>query len=488
MDSLTEIDLCQDDFARFCGHCSILDSADVTGGTWIPFRLWPCQAEAAAAMQTARLLAVLKSRQMGLSWLAVAFTLWHLLLHPVATVLLFSRRDDEAVDLLRNRLRGMHARLPAWLRAGEGLVANDHEWHLASGSRAMAFPTTAGDSYTATLAVVDEADLCPDLNRLLRAVKPTIDGGGRLLLISRADKSRPESAFKRVYAAGKTREGPWRSLFLPWHAHPARNPAWYAEQRADVLARTGALDDLHEQYPAVDAEALSPRTLDKRLAPVWLQACYAPAAPLAPLPPDAPSLPALEVYAAPRPGGRYVVGGDPAEGNPQSDPSALEVLDADTGEQVAALAGRLEPAVFAAALDAVGRWYNWAPILAERNNHGHAVLLWLREHSGCKRLLGPDGKEGWQTSALSKARLYDTLADQLRAGEVQLHALATYLELASVEGSTLRAPEGQHDDRAVAFALAAAGRRQALLAFEAPVAGGARGTLVGQLPAGVFRK
>ena len=164
------------------------------------------------------------------------------------------------------------------------------------------------------------------------------------------------------------------------------------------------------------------------------------------------------------------------------------MLDADTGEQAAALAARLEPAVFAAAIDAVARWYNYAPVLCERNNHGHAVLLWLREHSGCKRLTGPDGKEGWLTSALSKARLYDTLADQLRAGEVQLHALATYLELASIEGSTLRAPDGQADDRAVAFALAAAGRRAALLAFCVPTAGGAHGTLVGQLPAGVFRK
>ena len=41
---------------------------------------------------------------------------------------------------------------------------------------------------------------------------------------------------------------------------------------------------------------------------------------------------------------RYVVGADPAEGNPTSDPSALEVLDADSGEEVASLAGRYEPA------------------------------------------------------------------------------------------------------------------------------------------------
>jgi len=51
-------------------------------------------------------------------------------------------------------------------------------WALANGSVARAFPTNAGDSYTATLAIVDEADLVPDLDRLMRSVKPTIDAGG----------------------------------------------------------------------------------------------------------------------------------------------------------------------------------------------------------------------------------------------------------------------------------------------------------------------
>jgi hypothetical protein len=42
----------------------------------------------------------LKARQLGLTWLALAFALWHLILHSVATILLFSKRDEEATDLL----------------------------------------------------------------------------------------------------------------------------------------------------------------------------------------------------------------------------------------------------------------------------------------------------------------------------------------------------------------------------------------------------
>src|SRR5262249_4894639 len=159
-----------------------------------------------------------------------------------ATVLLFSRRDEEAADLLAVRLRGLYDHLPAFLQVCGFTTDNDHEWALANGSRALAFPTTAGDSYTATLAVVDEADLCPDLDQLMRAVKPPIDGGGGMVLVSRSDKSKPQSPFKRIYTAARQRLNAWVPVFLPWQARPDRDVAWYEAQRHDVLARTGSSD------------------------------------------------------------------------------------------------------------------------------------------------------------------------------------------------------------------------------------------------------
>jgi hypothetical protein len=461
-----EVRRCRDSFAYFVDrYCRVLSDVGGPAASWVPIRLWPEQRRVADALQNHRLLVILKARQLGLTWLALAFALWLVLFHPIATVLLFSRRDDEAVDLLAHRLRGMYDHLPAWLKVRASPVNNDHEWQLSNGSRVLAFPTTAGDSYTASLAIVDEADLVPDLDRLMRAVKPTTDGGGRMVLLSRADKSRPLSPFKKIYTAARQKENDWTAVFLPWHARPDRSAAWYEAQRRDSLARTGGLDDLHEQYPATEVEALAARALDKRLPLEWLQQCYRPAGPFAgPYPHQhkPPALPGLTVYAPPAPGRRYVVGADPAEGNPTSDESALTVLDVDSGEEAAFLAGRFEPATFAAHVDTVGRWYNYASVMVERNNHGHAVLLWLRENTQLTRQCGHDNLPGWHTTTKGKSMLFDQAGADFRDGEAVIHGLDTFHQLASIEGSTEKAPEGQPDDRAMGFVLALAGRARLL--------------------------
>ncbi len=441
----------EDPFYFVDNYCQIYDA---TLSAWIPFRLWTEQIAVLDALTQHRLTVILKARQLGMTWLCLSYALWLMIFKPSVTILLFSKRETESKYLLGDeRLRGMYARLPAWLRSPERAPDSATMWGLANGSIARAFPSTAGDSYTATWALVDEADLCPDLGKLMRSVKPTIDGGGQLVLLSRADKTKPVSEFKRIYRSAKLGQSSWHPIFLSWDARSDRDAAWYQEQRVDILHRTGSLDDLYEQYPATDTEALSARTLDKRIPSPWLDQCFVDRPPLMPPPVGAPAIAGLEVYAPPRRGGRYAVCGDPAEGNPTSDDSALEVMDLLTGEQTAALSGKFQPSVFAGLLDAVGRWYNAAPVLVERNNHGHAVLLALSQISPLVRLLGLDGREGWLTTAQSKAMMWSMVADACRERAVVLYSFATRMQLGSIEGSSLRAPEGEHDDRAVAFGL-----------------------------------
>ena len=436
---------------------------DATNREWIPFKLWKAQFETLKTIQDNRLVIILKARQLGMTWLVLAFALWLMLFHPIATILIFSKRDNEAMYLLGvERMKGMYKRLPDWMKARDVLVDNGHEWMLSNGSIARAFPTSGGDSYTGTCAIVDEADLVPNLNALMNAVKPTIDGGGRMILLSRVDKATPQSEFKNIYRAAKAKINGWTAVFLPWHVRPARDAAWYAAQKADILSRTTSLDDLFQQYPATDIEALAPATLDKRIAAEWLKQCYVESEGLSAdsLPKEAPSIPGLAIYALPQDGHTYILGADPAEGNPTSDDSALEVTEAETGEQVASLAGKFQPEIFSAHIDAIGKFFNHAAVLVERNNHGHAVLLWLKQNSNLRRIKGSDGKDGWNSTSVSNALLYDHAATAFREQTTLLHNFTTQTQLSLIEGATLSAPDGEHDDRADAFALSLMGRNR----------------------------
>lgn len=430
-------------------YCRILDAVATK---WVEFELWPAQYSTLKDMEDNLLVVILKARQLGLTWLVLSYILWKMLYRPAQTALLFSRREDEAIYLLKYRLKGMYKRLPDWMQAYKSIVDSQHEWHLDNGSVAYAFPTTAGDSYTASIVMVDEADLIADLPALMNAVKPTIDAGGQMILLSRANKEEPNSAFKQYYRAAKAGDNSWKAIFLPWNVRPSRTVEWYEDQKIDVLTRTGAIDDLWQQYPETDVEALAPKVISKRIPPQWLSANYVEYKGMKA--PGAPTIPSLRVYQEPIKDLEYIIGADPAEGNPTSDDSSCVVLDKMSGEEVATFSGKFEPTAFAQYVEMLGVWYNKAELMVERNNHGHTVVAWFREHSKLVLLKGQDGDYGWATSGKSKAQIYTTAAEVFRDSRTTLHTFETYMQLASIDGSTLKAPKGGFDDRAMAYVLA----------------------------------
>src|SRR6516164_2549196 len=81
---------------------------DATSREWGRFCLWHSQFLTLQSVVDHRLVVILKARQLGLTWLVLGYALWLMIFRAAATVLLFSRRDDEAIDLLKTRLRGMY--------------------------------------------------------------------------------------------------------------------------------------------------------------------------------------------------------------------------------------------------------------------------------------------------------------------------------------------------------------------------------------------
>ena len=137
------------------------------------------------------------------------------------------------------------------------------------------------------------------------------------------------------------------------------------------------------------------------------------------------------------PAATYIIAADPAEGDPNSDPSAATVIRKDTWEEVAHLHGQFEPTAFAGYLALLSTTYNHAEIIPERNNHGHAVIVALHELGAAIYRNPHDDKLGWLSNLKWKTLATDNAATAFKDGAITLHTQATYLELSRFSASTL---------------------------------------------------
>lgn len=461
---IAELIKINESFEYFCDNYGSFEDKSVGG--WGKFVLWEAQKPVAKGFEYQKQVIVLKARQLGLTWLALNFACWLMITKPGVTVLLFSLRDVEAKDLLV-KLKGIYSHLPKWLRALPVDTAKEfkkddaHDWKLSTDSQALAFSTKAGDSYTAALAIIDEADLVPNLNALLKRVQPTVDAHGQLFLISKSDKSRQETEFKAIYRAAMEGENSYTPYFLPWYARPDRTLEFYEAKKKACFAEKGNYDDLHENYPATDQEALIANSTSKRIPAEAIAKVFKVdrekgiGVPLR-VPRELAEIPKIRAYALPTVGCKYGIGADPAAGNPNSDDSAAIVMNAITGEEVCTIAGKFDVAIFGRYLDILSRFYNRAGIMVERNNHGAAVILWIHQNTHQVLLCGLDNRIGWMSSTKGKTILYDSITEAIVNQEVIIHTPETSFQLGDIASADigLKALEGKHDDFADAFALA----------------------------------
>jgi hypothetical protein len=468
----TELEHCAADPVYFImTYCFIYDNEEEKN--WIPFALWPEQAHTLTLIMLIKFALILKARQLGLTWLVVCYAVWCVLYRPIAEVLLFSQEDREAKNLLV-RIRGIYDRLPDWMQLN---VVTDaaHDFRVGNGSRIQALPASAGGrSNAATLVIIDEADYVEHLEDLIAAAKPTVDAGdNQMFVLSTVNVDTPNSYFQRLCKASiDNPKALWKLTFLGWFVRPSRTRAWYERECEEAVRTTGTLDKIYKEYPETAAQALSPRSLNKRFPPEWIVAVSAERKGL-PLPPDAPAIPGLTIFKLPEVGHTYGIGLDPAGGVSDGDFAVAQVVDALTKEQVAVLAGQVEPTEFANYVADLSAYYHHAPVLFEMNNHGQATLSQLRHRKVTLRYgIAKNGLRGntpgWLTLERNKHMLYDVgakiIQQQLEEARLTAEAITpllfdftTIAELGSIENTyenPLRAPEGQHDDRATAWVLA----------------------------------
>jgi len=176
----------------------------------------------------------------------------------------------------------------------------------------------------------------------------------------------------------------------------------------------------------------------------------------------------LSVWFEPKPGDRYVIGADVAEGFDGGDYSCADVLDAKTGHQCAQWHGHIAPDLFGHLLIALGNWYNTSLIGVEANNHGLTTNIVLRDEYYpavyvAKTLddRGSNEKQtrriGWLTTSKSKPYIIDCLSAELREGTAGIFCKETIQEMQSyivLENGSYGAQANCFDDRVMSRAIA----------------------------------
>ena len=67
---------------------------------WIPFALWPFQAQVIKELTENRKTCIIKTRQFGFSWLIRALFLHAAIFTPAINAVMYSKSKDDAIELL----------------------------------------------------------------------------------------------------------------------------------------------------------------------------------------------------------------------------------------------------------------------------------------------------------------------------------------------------------------------------------------------------
>ncbi len=149
--------------------------------------------DVADTIQAEPLVAIEKSRQLLITWLACMYALWTAKFHKNRLVFWQSKKEEDAANVVYNndwpnaRMSFIESSLPPELRSN---VAPSYAKlaYRDQGSLVWGIPE-GGDqirSYTASLVVSDESAFQPEFEDAWKAILPVVTGGGRAVIISSA--------------------------------------------------------------------------------------------------------------------------------------------------------------------------------------------------------------------------------------------------------------------------------------------------------------
>ena len=454
-------------FLYFLDFVRIIEPPTQTNhGGIVKFQLWEHTKLSIAALLKRKQISILKSRQIGWSWLLAAYALWYALARKGATVMLFSKGEEEAKELL-SKCGTIYRNLPDFMRAQK--VYPDSATEMAftvMESRIKAFASTenAGISFTASVIIADEHEEHPYAEQNYFASKPTRDAGGQYISVFTINKMKQTSLARQIFIDAMAKKNDFCWIFFPWHVRPGRDQKWYDEVKRNIprteMAKLTPELFMEGNYPASIEEALrSAETISAFNSKALDGMMSDSKAPIESL--NGFDSKIVHIYQDFSLGNYYIAGTDTSHGVGQ-DFSVTALLNVKTGAVVAdIISNNISPEMLAYHTVKMLEHYKNPLWYIESNDWGGATIA-AAQKIGYKNLGYQDDKKekpGFNTLRNERIELFGELIPAINNRQITIFNPDGIRQFFTVirnvkKAGRIEASEGQHDDYPVAVGIA----------------------------------
>jgi hypothetical protein len=296
-----------------------------------------------------------KSRQLGISTLVSAYSLWLMLFNKDKNILCIATKQETAKNMV-TKVKFAYDNLPSWLQL-KAVENNKLSLKLANGSQIKAIGATgdAGRSEAVSLLLLDEAAFIEGIDEIFASAQQTLATGGQCIAISTPYGT--GNWFHRTFISGEESKNGFVSIKLPWTVHPERTQKWRDEQDA-ILGLRNAAQECDCDFSTSGDTVVEPDILN------WYIQTFQ-AEPIAKGGFDGN----LWKWEYPDYSKNYIVVADVARGDGK-DYSACHVIDILEAKQVAEYKGQVGTRDYGHILVALASEYNDALLVVENNNIG----------------------------------------------------------------------------------------------------------------------
>ena len=194
----------------------------------IQFNLYPFQERVLGLFKDNPYSIILKSRQLGISTLTAAYSLWTMLFHKDKNVLCIATKQETAKNMV-TKVKFMYENLPSWLSI-DYIENNKLTLRLNNGSqiKATSASSDAGRSEAVSLLLIDEAAFIENIGEIWASAQQTLATGGGCIALSTPYGT--GGWFHQTWVKAESKENEFLPIKLPWFVHPERDEEWRKRQ------------------------------------------------------------------------------------------------------------------------------------------------------------------------------------------------------------------------------------------------------------------